>query len=117
MTRQTFTTPDDLARKVTTSLAPWLLKHALNHLGDRPANPAEADFTPYLEDLVDRTDHINISGIATRHAEGAHRTRSKSSTRRFRAGAPSSGRRTIRLLLCDTRGWTCRSCCQPVIGC
>ncbi len=33
----------------------------------------EVVITTYLEDLVDHTDHINISGIATEHARGALR--------------------------------------------
>ncbi|MEM7588285.1 MAG: DUF4062 domain-containing protein, partial [Acidobacteriota bacterium] len=73
VTRQTFTTPDDLARKVTTSLFPWLLEQALGQRGDEQHGSAEADFTAYLEELLDRTDHISITGIATQHTESAHR--------------------------------------------
>src|SRR4029079_12022461 len=36
----------------------------------RPAVPA-ADFRSYLSDLVDRTDHVNISGIASGTVRGA----------------------------------------------
>ncbi len=77
VTRNTFTTPDDLAAKVTSSLFPWLLEQAL---GDRVSAPGrgpeaapEVDLTPYLEALINRTDHIDIRGIGTQHAQGASR--------------------------------------------
>ncbi|MCP4485907.1 MAG: DUF4062 domain-containing protein, partial [Gammaproteobacteria bacterium] len=75
LTRKTFTTPDDLAMKVTTSLFPWLLEQALGDQASASgqASPAAVDFTPYLEDLVNRTDHIDIRGIGTRHTRGASR--------------------------------------------
>ncbi|MCP3961547.1 MAG: SUMF1/EgtB/PvdO family nonheme iron enzyme [bacterium] len=68
---ETFTTPNDLALKVSSSLSKWLLEQL-------PARPdleirAAADLTRYLADLIDRTDHINISGISTQHATGALR--------------------------------------------
>ncbi len=72
VTRETFVTPDDLALKVTTSLIPWLRGQAPDHAGDA-VTPPPADLTAYLEDLIDRTDHINISGIATQHTRGALR--------------------------------------------
>ncbi len=75
VTRDTFTTPDDLASKIATSLLPWLLEKVLEHSGHEPdrTTPQPADLTAYLEDLVDRTDHINISGVATQHTRGALR--------------------------------------------
>ena len=77
VTRDTFTTPEDLAEKVATSLFPWLLEQALSVSEAARSTASEAaplvDVTTYLEDLIDRTDHINISGIATQHAQGALR--------------------------------------------
>ncbi len=77
VTRKTFTTPDDLAAKVTSSLFPWLLDQALGERTAAPGQgsqpPPEVDLTPYLEALINRTDHIDIRGIGTRHAQGASR--------------------------------------------
>ncbi len=74
VTRDTFTTPDDLAARVATSLFPWLLEQFLGEPRDGAGDAAPpADLTTYLEDLIDRSDHINISGIATQHTRGALR--------------------------------------------
>ncbi len=73
VTTQTFTTPNDLASKVTSSLFPWLLEQALGQpRATEPSVPSEGDFTSYLEDLLDQTETINITGIATQHTESAH---------------------------------------------
>ena len=69
-----FTTSEDLAAKVTASLSSWLLE-AMSHSSTSPLRRSEAaspiDLTSYLEALVDRTEHINVSGITTQHARGA----------------------------------------------
>ena len=70
VTRKTFTNPDDLAAKVTTSLFSWLLDQTPDESGRRTP---EADLNAYLEALLDRTDHIDIRGIATQHTQGASR--------------------------------------------
>ncbi len=38
-----------------------------------PTTTPAADLTAYLRDLIDRTDHINIAGIAAQHTRGALR--------------------------------------------
>ncbi|MCP3960297.1 MAG: SUMF1/EgtB/PvdO family nonheme iron enzyme [bacterium] len=56
-TRDTFTTPGDLAANVATGLFPWLVSHAPGRMDSEDAG-APVDLAPYLQDLVDRTDHI-----------------------------------------------------------
>lgn len=52
--RENFTTPDDLAMKVSTSLANWL--------AERGERVTQVDL--YLRDLLSQTDHFEIRGIA-----------------------------------------------------
>lgn len=73
VTHNTFTTPDDLAAKVTSSLFPWLLDQALGDQASESRRTPEADLNAYLETLLGRTDHIDIRGIATQHGQGASR--------------------------------------------